>query len=273
MDVLIYLILFFMGVDRSKPPSPEVPKLIKLLGDDEWKVREAAQHKLEKMGPEIHVALEEAIEKNKDLEIRKRCQRILPKVLNVYSDDKDNWCPSIYSLPNAVRFPKGYDMATENNWEGKFTAKVDLGRIYFEKARKQYNKNARTPMDDKTWRDQWVEKDAMQLFMRDLRIKGVPANTCKRILNWSVDSEKHYSHSYSSDGPPPPAKMNTDYSYGSSGCYQYNEGWPDGNWKNPHTIIKWKLQIREWPTPKKIWEKYFPPEPTPMYEGHPCPTK
>jgi len=280
MDVLLWLVMFFTGVDRSKPPSPEVPALIKLLGDDEWKVREDARRKLEKMGPEIHKALEETIAKDKDLERRRRCERILPKVMNVYSDDKENYLPSIYYLPNTIRFPKGFDYSPQNYNDIDFKAEVDLGKIYFEKARKNYNNKARigTAIRDDCWRDQWIEKDAMQLFMRDLRIKGVPAKTCTKILNWSVAFEKDYSLSYSSgEGLPPPARRSgNDYGY-HNGCYQYIPTQPDGNWKNPHTVAKWVFKVKQWPTPESVMEqckslldKAFPPE-TPQYQGHPGP--
>jgi hypothetical protein len=282
MDVLIYLILFFMGRDCSKPPSPEVPKLIKQLGDDEWKVRENAQRKLEKMGPEIHTALEETINKDKDLERRRRCERILPKVMNVYSDDKDNWCPSIYYLPNTIRFPKGYDYTPQNYTDGtqpKFETEMDVAKVYFAKARKIHNKRYGNKLGNKDWRDDWVEKDAMQLFVRDLRIKGIPEKVCRKMLNWSVDMTKNYSLPYSHDDVPGPATMHgNNYGY-YNGCYQYRPLYPDGNWKQPHTILKWKWGISAWPTAEdglnyiqNVWEKYFPPEPNPMYRGHPGPT-
>lgn len=77
--VLLALASFLPG--RQPPPAPpeqSVPKLIEQLGDQDFKVREAAVRAIEKLGPEALPALRKAKD-HPDPEVRRRVEKWIPE--------------------------------------------------------------------------------------------------------------------------------------------------------------------------------------------------
>src|SRR5262245_14412515 len=63
--------------DRGKEEAERIASLIRQLGDDEFKKREAASKELDAIGEPALSALRKAAASSDDLEIRRRAQRIL----------------------------------------------------------------------------------------------------------------------------------------------------------------------------------------------------
>jgi hypothetical protein len=163
------------------PPQPtkEQLKLVELMGDDSYHVREKANKDLEAMGWKALRALQGAV-KHKDIEIARRAERSLAKYYGVSSDDKDTPIPSIWLLDNDHRWPDGQD--------GR-----DIAKHYYAKARKVYNKG-RSPQETispENWSEGYITQYATQLYIKDLLWKGMSHKKAKARLNGMVENAKN----------------------------------------------------------------------------------
>src|SRR4051794_17098966 len=66
--------------EKAAPTAAQIAKLIEKLGDDDIKVRDAADRRLEKLGDRAREALSAAATKHPELEGRKRARRLLSRI-------------------------------------------------------------------------------------------------------------------------------------------------------------------------------------------------
>ncbi len=171
---------FIEDVLKSPPaPTKEQLKLVELMGDDEWRVREKANKELKDMGYKAIAALEKGL-KSDDLEIRVRCRRTLSSYFGVYSDDKDKPIPNIWFMPEKYRFTK----------DGR-----DLAKEYYVKHRDKYNKENRdnVTVSEADWSNEQIIYNAMIDYKEKLLRHGITREKMKTILNDTAKrSTTHY---------------------------------------------------------------------------------
>ena len=179
------------------PPTPEIKALIKQLGDDSYRTREAASKKLNEEGYKAIKGLYEAIRTSESPEVNHRAQRIVARYFGVYCNKKDlPAMPSIWLLDTKERFPRGVKIekdeddpdGTGNNMNGRNISSkgwcktmdgYDLAAYYYQKARKNYNEDLRKEelaqgwkVADDAWTNSLIEREAMRLYLYDKLYRG-----------------------------------------------------------------------------------------------------
>jgi hypothetical protein len=209
-----YLLILLLGLTTvpaaDMADENKVLSVVKDLGGDTWKGREAANKKLLKMAEKgqaniyfIELVSQRQVNDPKtgepyDLETRRRCKWIVNDVLWATSDIEELPFPGIWHLRNDMRFPCGVVYAHEPKWEyfkrfadnlDKWWAPVDISAYYYQRARKKYNAEQKSvnkwfePISDKVWRNYDIEKLATKMMMQDLLRGGMPKREVERLLN------------------------------------------------------------------------------------------
>lgn len=183
-------------------PTPEISALVTKLGDKEFKVREAATHKLEEIGWPALKALYQAAKNNPDLEIRVRAIRSYKKYFNITSNDKDNLLPSIWHMNEKKRFPDGFKLEAATQDHMGSTCKAleckDVARAYYEKAMHDLNL-VKDGVGECGWHDESVARHAGRLYIKDMLKMGMKREDAKKILNEMADNAKNYFHYYQTE--------------------------------------------------------------------------
>lgn len=183
-------------------PTPEIKALIAQLGDQEYKVREKANLKLENMGWPALKGLAQAAKNSEDLEIRVRATRSYNKYFSVISDDKENYFPGIWHLSEKIRFPDGVKLeAATQDYMGSACKTLeckDVAREYYERAMKEL-KLVKDGVGECGWKNEDVARKATQLYLKDHLKVGKKREDMKKILNVMADNSKKFEHYYQTD--------------------------------------------------------------------------
>lgn len=223
-------------------PTAEVKTLIKKLGDDNWPVREKADKELRSMGFKALRGVREAM-KNPDLEVRTRARHIWNSYFNVYADDKEEYLPVIWMMPDKDRYMgKEYDIDT-----GMATCSLckrrdmpnDLGAWYYKRALTEYNKEAerfrweKKNMDTCGWRDYDISRRATRLYATDLLLMGMSREKVQAQLNKMAKNARNYNNYYQTDDVSQPYNYAWDWNNFPPGPLVANEDFRDPNSYGP----------------------------------------
>lgn len=184
-------------------PTPEIKALIVKLGDDEFKVREAASLKLEKMGWPALKGLAQAARSSPDLEVRTRAQRSYERYFAIVSDDKDNLWPGIWYMNEKKRFPDGFKLEAATQDHMGSTCKAlecqDVARVYFERAMHKLKLFDERGVGAVGYTNQDVMRQATSLYIRDMLKTGMKREDVKKVLNEMAKNAKEYTHYYQTE--------------------------------------------------------------------------
>jgi hypothetical protein len=194
--ISLWLALTALGDETFHMPEPtkEINEKIALLGDDSFRVREAADQELRKMGWPALKGVYLASQTSPDPEIRLRASRIYQRYFYIASDDKDTPIPSIWFIDEKLRYPKGFKLETSKNERVGSVCKIldvpDLAKDFYDQAATRNEKNP-TGYSQETY-----AKEATMLYMRQRLLKGEKHEDLKKILNEAVINSKKYTHYY-----------------------------------------------------------------------------
>jgi hypothetical protein len=79
-SAFLFLFAGTLNLPAAAPPVPDVDRLIRQLGSDDFHQREAASEGLARIGEPALAALRKAKASARDLEVRRRAQRLIVSI-------------------------------------------------------------------------------------------------------------------------------------------------------------------------------------------------
>lgn len=154
------------------PPTPEHLKLIELLGNEKWPVREQASKDLAALGDAPLAALEKAVRTSEDPEIRARASRLLSRYYYIpvdrypYIDGAHELKVTLPSTGKEITLPKG------------------LARYYYGLVKGSFEKD----WDDSVTHPVMIE--ATRRFIYHMRRAGMTKEDVKVILEGMLENSE-----------------------------------------------------------------------------------
>lgn len=185
-------------------PTPEIKKLVLQLGDNSYKKRELATHKLKEIGwPALKAVRIASHGKDYELEIQFRAKSIYQSYFNLSSDDKEAPLPPIWFIDEKLRFPDGYKLQTSTVERmgsvcQKLTGKDIAAEFYRISLR--YTKSEKDFEERRIyWNNEYIGKNATYLYIKSRLLKGEKHADLKKILNTAAKNYKECVHYYQTD--------------------------------------------------------------------------
>jgi hypothetical protein len=180
LKIFLFIAVIF---NTPQPPEPteKIKNFIAQLGNDDFDTRIQAEEELLNLK---YTALKGCLDQvnNSDSEIAFRCQKIVQHYYDsIYKSEK---YPSIYFLPEKIRYPLGVKYKIEQGLCVDLETSFDLSLYYFNKARIEWNEkqDPYSRISDLFVRNDDFEANAMRMFIRDLIHQGKSKEYIESIL-------------------------------------------------------------------------------------------